>query len=437
MKTIDGYDVKIFTDNVEDEAIEQLRRLVSIPAFSNCKVRVMPDVHSGAGCVIGFTADLGDKVIPNIVGVDIGCGMNTSWFSEPCCAEDLSHLQKVIEDNIPSGMSIRDEGKGSLDPEFWPMYDKARELVLQLRCYRDLKDTNRIIKSIGTLGGGNHFIEVDLSENDEWITYLVIHTGSRNLGKQVADYYQKLAIKNMSGWDKVVEEQKRIIEEYKATGRKSEIQGAIAELHRNYKAVNPDVPDELCWLEGQSRDDYLHDMKLCQEWATINRDLIRSIIYKEMGWNMIVSFETIHNYIDLKSNIIRKGAVSAKKRESLIIPINMRDGSLLCTGKGAPDWNYSAPHGAGRIMSRKKAFETLSLDDFKNSMKGVRTWSVNESTLDEAPMVYKTMEEIINNIYDTVDMYDVIRPIYNFKASGDDHPWKKDKESNENCNQTI
>lgn len=424
MRTIDGYNVKIFTDNVEDEAIEQVKKLVSIPVFSECKVRIMPDTHAGKGCVIGFTANLGDKVIPNIVGVDISCAMLTTKFQDDF---ESSKLQKVIEENIPSGMMNRETGKGSMSERFWPMYDRARELVLSLRCYREIKNANYIHKSIGTLGGGNHFIEVDHSEKDDCY-YLVIHTGSRNLGKQVAEFYQKLAIKNMAGWDKVLEEQKRIIDEYKASGRKSEIQEVIAELHRNYHAVNPRVPDELCWLEGPSRDDYLHDMRICQEWSTINRHLIRDIIFDKMEWKIEDSFQTIHNYIDLESNIIRKGAVSAKKGEKLLIPINMRDGSLICIGKGNPDWSCSAPHGAGRLMSRKKAFDTLKLEDFQKSMEGISTWSVNENTIDEAPMVYKPMEEIIENIKDTVEIMDIIKPVYNFKAAESEKPWKKKSE---------
>lgn len=421
MKTIDGYDVKIFTDNVEDEAIEQIKKLVSIPVFSKCKVRIMPDVHSGKGCVIGFTADLGNRVIPNIVGVDIGCSLLCSGIAGDV---DLPKLQKVIEENIPSGMMNREMGKGSMDEEFWPMYDEAKNLVLSLKCYREIKNANYIHKSIGTLGGGNHFIEVDHSEMTNEV-YLVIHTGSRNLGKQVAEFYQKLAIKNMSGWDKVIEEQNKIIAEYKAAGRKSEIQEAIAELHRNYHAVNPGIPDELCWLEGSSKEDYLHDMRICQKWSQINRRLIKSIIFKKMGWTDTGTFETMHNYIDLESNIIRKGAVSAKEGELLIIPINMRDGALICEGKGNPDWLCSAPHGAGRLMSRKKAFDTLKLEDFQKSMEGISTWSVNENTIDEAPMVYKPMDEIIENIKDTVEIMDIIKPAYNFKAAESEKPWKR------------
>lgn len=395
--------LKIFTDNIEQEAIDQINTLMEQPAFSNCKVRIMPDVHAGAGCVIGFTADLGDKVIPNIVGVDIGCGMLTVELG--CIDIDYEKLDRVIRENVPSGFNVH-EGR------------KIRYNRLQdLKCYRELKDTRRLERSIGTLGGGNHFIEID--EGSDGKKYLVIHTGSRNLGKQVADYYQRLAVELMQGKDELLAKQEFLISEYKACGRKNEIQQAIAELRRNFKAKRIDIPKDLCYLTGKYRDDYLHDMHICQGFAIVNRWLIAHTICFEMGFglsDLLYSFETVHNYID-DSNMIRKGAISAKLGEKVLIPINMRDGCIIGVGKGNEDWNYSAPHGAGRIMSRNKARETLSMDAFKESMNGIYTTSVCESTIDESPMAYKPMDEIIENIKDTVDISEIIKPVYNFKAS--------------------
>lgn len=397
--------LKIFTKNVEQEAVDQIELLLAQDAFKDCKVRIMPDVHAGKGCVIGFTADLGKKVIPNIVGVDIGCGMLCVSLGQTDI--DFEKLDNVIRSYVPSG---RDVHEGRII-----RFDELQEL----KCYRELRDTKRLERSIGTLGGGNHFIEVDVAEDG--YKYLVIHTGSRNLGKQVADYYQNLAFELMSGKDKLYEEQDRLIKEYKSAGRKSEIQSAIAELHRNFKAVNPNIPKDLCYLEGKYREDYLHDMRICQKFAYINRVMIAQIICNHMGWGVDADmpdyFECIHNYIDHDSNIVRKGAISAKLGEKVLIPINMRDGCIIGTGKGNEDWNQSAPHGAGRVMSRTKAKELVSLEAFERSMDGIYTTSVNQSTIDEAPMVYKTLDEIVENIKDTVDVLAIIKPVYNFKAS--------------------
>lgn len=397
--------LKIFTKNVEQEAVDQIELLLAQDAFKDCKVRIMPDVHAGKGCVIGFTADLGEKVIPNIVGVDIGCGMLCVSLGQTDI--DFEKLDNVIRSYVPSGRDVH-EGKII-------RFDELQEL----KCYRELRDTKRLERSIGTLGGGNHFIEVDVAEDG--YKYLVIHTGSRNLGKQVADYYQNLAFELMSGKDKLYEEQDRLIKEYKSAGRKSEIQSAIAELHRNFKAVNPNIPKDLCYLEGKYREDYLHDMRICQKFAYINRVMIAQIICNHMGWGVDADmpdyFECIHNYIDHDSNIVRKGAISAKYGEKVLIPINMRDGCIIGTGKGNEDWNCSAPHGAGRVMSRTKAKELVSLEEFEKAMDGIYTTSVNTSTIDESPMAYKTMDEIIGNIKDTVEIVDIIKPIYNFKAN--------------------
>ena len=412
-------DLKIFTDNIEQEAIDQINTLLEQPAFADCKIRIMPDVHAGAGCVIGFTADLGDRVIPNIVGVDIGCGMLTvelgridtgingktdSSVVNYVTDIDYEKLDNVIRTCIPSGRNVHEE-INYIFPE-----------LKNLRCYNKLKNIDWLERSMGTLGGGNHFIEID--EGFEGRKYLVIHTGSRNLGKQVADYYQNLAVELMIGRDKLAYERDRLIAEYKDQGRSSEIQDAIKELRNTWRKKTNDIPKELCYLTGKYRDDYIYDMKICQRFAKQNRLMIALKIMLSMGWYSIDLFETVHNYID-ESNMIRKGAISAKKGEKVLIPINMRDGSLLCVGKGNEDWNCSAPHGAGRIMSRSKARESISMESFRESMEGIYTTSVCESTIDESPMAYKSMNEIINNIKDTVDILDVLKPVYNFKASED------------------
>jgi len=400
VKTADR-NLKIFTENIEEEAIKQIDELLEQEPFKDCKVRIMPDVHAGKGCVIGFTADLGNKVIPNIVGVDIGCGM--------LCVElgnielNLEKLDNIINEYIPAGRNIREQKL--ID------FEKINELY----CLRELKESKKFNRAIGTLGGGNHFIEVDIDDEDN--KYLVIHTGSRNLGKQVADYYQNLAIELCSGKEELFKKKEKIIKEYKEQGRKSEIQQALKDLEKEYKNNNPDLPKDLCYLEGKYREMYLHDMRICQEYASLNRCYIARTILLNMGKQIYQKyFETIHNYISFEDNIVRKGAISAKEGEKVLIPINMRDGSIIAVGKGNEDWNNSAPHGAGRIMSRIKAKETFKLDDFKESMKGIYTTSVVEETIDEAPFVYKPMQEIIDNIQDTVEIQKIIRPIYNFKA---------------------
>lgn len=400
--------LKIFTENIEDEAVNQINELLEQEAFKDCKVRIMPDVHAGKGCVIGFTADLGDKVIPNIVGVDIGCGM--------FCVElgniqlDLERLDKVINEVIPSGRNIREH----------KLVDFKK--INDLYCLRELKDTKKFNRAIGTLGGGNHFIEIDVDDEDN--KYLVIHTGSRNLGKQVAEYYQDLAVQLCSGKEEYFNKKNEIIRTYKEQGKKSEIQQAIKELEKEYKNNKPDLPKDLCYLTGKYREMYLHDMKICQKYASLNRRYIAIEILKNYGFRIqnfnggtyLDTFETIHNYISFEDNIVRKGAISANKGERVLIPINMRDGSIIALGKGNDDWNNSAPHGAGRIMSRMKAKETFNIDEFKESMKDVYSTSVVEDTIDEAPFVYKPMQEIIDNIKDTVEIEKIIRPIYNFKA---------------------
>ena len=403
-------DLKIFTNNIEQEAKSQIDLLLEQEPFKNCKVRIMPDVHAGKGCVIGFTADLGDKVIPNIVGVDIGCGMLCVNLGKE--ELDLEKLDKVINEHIPAGRNIREQKLIN--------FDKINDLY----CLRELKETKKFNRAIGTLGGGNHFIEVDQDEDSN--KYLVIHTGSRNLGKQVADYYQDLAIQLCSGKEEMFKRKEDIIKTYKEQGRKQEIQKALKELEAEYKQNKPEIPNELCYLTGKYREMYLHDMKICQEYASLNRLQIAKMIlinYFDLTYIpemyppiMENSFETIHNYISFEDNIVRKGAIRANKGERVIIPINMRDGSIIAVGKGNEDWNNSAPHGAGRIMARHKAKEKFKLEEFKESMKDIYSTSVVEETIDEAPFVYKSMQEIIDNIKDTVEIEKIIKPIYNFKA---------------------
>lgn len=397
-------DLKIFTDNIEQEALDQINKLLEQEPFKNSKVRIMPDVHAGKGCVIGFTGDLGDKVIPNIVGVDIGCGMMCVELGE--VNFNLSELDKIIHEYIPSGFEINHHTN--------TIFDKLGEL----KCYRELKNIERICKSIGTLGGGNHFIEVDV--DDENNKYLIIHTGSRNLGKQVAEYYQEIANKlcnyDMSEYH---EKKQKIINSYKEQGRKQEIQSALEKLKDEYKVNKNKIPKDLAYLEGRYRDDYLHDMKICQEFAIKNREKIANIILSFLNYSTecFNVFHTIHNYISFEDNIVRKGAISARRGEKVLIPMNMRDGCIIAVGKGNEEWNNSAPHGAGRIMSRKKAKETLKLENYENEMENIYTTSVNMNTIDEAPEAYKPMQEIVANIGDTVDIIKIIKPIYNFKAS--------------------
>ena len=418
MKTIEGYDVKIFTDNVEDVALQQIRQLLSIDVFSDRKIRIMPDVHAGAGCVIGFTGDLGDKVIPNIVGVDIGCGMRILKLGK-LSGIDFHAFHEHIRANVPSGKIVREERLGFkplIIGEEMDIYREAKKLVTQMNCYRSLKDSPRINRAIGSLGGGNHFIELD--RDDEGNVYLVIHTGSRNLGKQVAEIYQARAVKHLTeGADDLEETIRRTIEEYKAVGRRSELQDVVRKMRQEFRVAKPSLPAALCYLEGEAREEYLHDMRLCQRWAVLNRKLISLLLLRFFPEvEVLEEFESIHNYIS-DDNIIRKGAISAAEGERCIIPLNMRDGSLICTGKGNPDWNRSAPHGAGRVMSRSQAYQRITMSDFEASMQGIYSESVNDLTRDESPMVYKPAEEIIANIGDTVKIDSIIRPIFNFKAS--------------------
>lgn len=391
-------DLKIFSDIVEDSAREQIDLLLSQPAFSDCKVRIMPDVHAGAGCVIGFTANLGEKVIPNIVGVDIGCGMLTVDLGK--IDIDYEKLDEVIRTNIPSGMSVH--GFRTTPEGF----------ITKLNCCAALKNIERLRSSMCTLGGGNHFIEID--QNSEGNKYLIIHTGSRNLGKQVAKYYQDLAIKRMGDEGNFLRAKDELISFLKEQGREKEIESSIKVLRGLFQRTV--LNKELAYIEGNDRARYLHDMQICQRFASLNRNMIGQLICDAMNWKIVGTFETIHNYIELETNMVRKGAISAKKGEKILIPLNMRDGCIIGIGKGNEDWNCSAPHGAGRMMSRGQAKRELSLEEYQQSMEGIFTTSVSIITIDEAPQAYKPSAEILKYIEETVEVVDLIKPVYNFKA---------------------
>lgn len=384
---------------VEDEAIEQIRRMCDYEFTADSKIRIMPDVHAGKGCTIGTTMTVVDKAVPNIVGVDIGCGMYTVELGKG--AIDFEKFDEAAH-YVPSGMHIWDGRQERFD-------------LTELRCYRSLKNTKWLERSLGTLGGGNHFIEID--EAGDGTKYLVIHSGSRNLGKQVADLYQQLAIDLHKGIGEYLEAREEIIRTYKAQGRRAEIQKALQKLKWDKENLEPDIPADLCYLSGKYLEDYLHDVVICQRFARRNREKMAEVLLERTGMSGSNAFHTIHNYIDTDEMILRKGAIAAHAGEKVLIPINMRDGSVLAVGKGNPEWNYSAPHGAGRLMSRTKAKNTLTLEEYQETMKGVYTTSVNENTLDEAPMAYKSLEDIIDVIRESVDVIDIMKPVYNFKAS--------------------
>lgn len=357
---------KVFTDNIEEKATSQIINLMNQAFIEGSQVRIMPDVHAGAGSTIGTTMTIKDKVVPNLVGVDIACGMETAMLNDS--EIDLDHLDSIIHKHIPSGFNTRKSINREIADKI-PLYS--------LICLKHV-NLERAKLSIGTLGGGNHFIE--LGRNDKGSLFLVVHSGSRNLGKQIAEYYQAAAEKRLSA-----------------------------------KPIK--VDKNLAYCEGTLLDDYLHDVNIAQQYATLNRKIIINEIVENAGLKVVSSFTTMHNYIDLDNMILRKGAISAQKGERVLIPINMRDGSILAYGKGNPDWNYSAPHGAGRTMSRSVAKREISMGTFKLSMEGVYSTTVNESTLDEAPQAYKPMDEIIDNIGDTVEIESIIKPLYNFKAA--------------------
>ena len=386
--------VKVYAKTFEYEAYDQVKRLANYEPYLNSTIRIMPDAHAGKGCTVGTTMTLHGMVTPNLVGVDIGCGMlvinlgHNQFNGEP----DLKKLDDVIHKFVPAGFEIHNQA--------WTKFNKLDDLLC-----RNSVDLQRAVLSIGTLGGGNHFIELDKSETGDYM--LVIHTGSRYLGKQVCEFYQNLAYKKLNEMGSIKAE---LVKKLKAEGREKDINDELKKVQK------PSASKELAHLTGNDFNNYIYDMEIVQEYAVLNQRTIANIILQKMGWKEISSFETIHNYIDTKNMILRKGSVSAQKDEMLIIPINMRDGSLICIGKGNPDWNWSAPHGAGRLLSRSKAKQAITMDEYEKSMEGIYTTTVNTSTLDESPMAYKPMDEIIECIEPTVNVIEVIKPIYNFKA---------------------
>ena len=386
-----------FAKTIEDTAAEQIRTMCSTPVTEGSKVRIMPDVHAGKGCTIGTTMTIHGRVVPNVVGVDIGCGMYTVKLNTK--EVDFEKVDEAAH-FIPSSMNVWDAPMESFPLE-------------KLRCYAQLKHTKRLACSLGTLGGGNHFIEIERASDGT--CYLVIHSGSRNLGKQVAELYQQLAIDWHEGKPKLTVDRETLIVDMKSQGRHKDIQKALNALDKPTRERQ--VPAALCWLEGEYLADYLHDVEICQQFARRSRELMAQIILERTGMTGQDGFHTIHNYIDTTEMILRKGAIAAHKGEKVLIPINMRDGSILAIGGGNPDWNYSAPHGAGRVMSRAAARNQLTMDEYKASMAGIYTTSVNTDTLDEAPMAYKSLDEIVDVVRDSVDIIDILKPIYNFKAA--------------------
>lgn len=406
--------LKIFAKTIDDKALAQINELMDQSAFENSKIRIMPDVHAGSGCVIGFTGDLGNKVIANVVGVDIGCGMLTVELGNVDI--DFKKLDSIIRSGVPCGFNVHDNAKTD--------FHRLKEL----KCYAQIKDGGRLNRGCGTLGGGNHFIEIDLDDQDN--KYLVIHSGSRNLGKQVADFYQNVAIDYNSGRGELKAKKEQLIADLKKSGRSADVSEEIKWFNEKNKDLLTDIPKAFCYLEGLNRDNYLHDMNICQEYASLSRKMMANTILENYFTEQLddfvcfgkqlsdfVYFETVHNYISFEDNIVRKGAISARLGEKVLIPMNMRDGCIIGIGKGNKDWNYSAPHGAGRLMSRTEAFKKITLDEFKDSMKGIFTTSMNNETIDESPMAYKSMQDIIDCIGDTVDIIKIIKPVYNFKAS--------------------
>lgn len=386
---------KVFTDVIDEESISQIITLCNQEFTSGEKIRMMPDVHAGAGCTIGTTMTIGTKIVPNLVGVDIGCGMETVCIKEKHI--ELQKLDKLIYEKIPSGFSARKK----------PHRYNSKIDLTKLRCLKRVNIPKAEL-SLGTLGGGNHFIEAAKGSHDE--IYIIIHSGSRHIGLEVAKYYQNAAVESLKKTPQ--ETVDNLIARLKFEGREKDIQSEITKIEN----PNSSIPPHLAYVEGHLFDDYIHDMKIIQNFAYLNRAAMMSEIINGMGLSVTEQFSTIHNYIDTENMILRKGAVSAREGEKLIIPINMRDGSIICIGKGNPDWNYSAPHGAGRLMSRSTAKQSFTVSEFKKQMGGIYTTSVNESTLDECPMAYKKMDDIINNIDETAEVINILKPIYNFKS---------------------
>ena len=395
------YDLKIYTENIEPAATAQIYALMAQPPFQGAKVRIMPDVHFGKGCVVGFTSTMTTMAIPNVIGVDIGCGMLTAELGILEMDEkQLAEMDCYIKENIPSGSAIYKEAQKG-----------AESLVKKLRCYKELRDVRVLFCSLGSLGGGNHFIEMDKDEEGNY--YLVIHSGSRSLGLQVAHIYQNRAVAYCKNKGK--EEKDSAVVQLKNSGRQGDIPDALAEISAKY-AKWTKTPADMCFLEGKDLEDYLHDVRICQEFASMSRKIMADKICKFLGVFNYSSFETVHNFID-EENIIRKGAIPAKKGQRVLIPMNMRDGCILGVGKGNPDWNHSAPHGAGRLLTRGEAKELISVEEFKEAMEGIFTTTANASTIDESPMAYKPMDEILHYITPAIEIEKMIKPIYNFKAA--------------------
>ena len=399
MVTIQGlYNTAVcYTPELEEAARKQIQAVCDQAEFTGCKIRIMPDVHAGKGCTIGTTMTIQDKIVPGMVGVDIGCGMETVELEQR--GIDFEKLDALIRREIPYGREVRDD--------FHPLNDEID--LSQLRC-ADQVNLNRAMRSIGSLGGGNHFIEVDRSEDGR--LFLVVHSGSRHLGTEVANFYQDEGRRAL--WGGANYQVQATIAQLKAEGRFKEIQTTIQALRKEHELK---IPKDLAYVEGKLFEDYIQDMKITQRFATLNRKAMVDVIMTGMGWTAADAFTTIHNYIDTDDMILRKGSVSAKCGEKLLIPINMRDGSLICIGKGNEEWNCSAPHGAGRLMSRKAAFNVLSMDQFQQEMEGIYTTCVLPDTLDESPMAYKSMDEIVAQIGPTAEIIKRIRPVYNFKAA--------------------
>lgn len=390
---------KVFTDVVDNESISQVINLLNQPYIEGSRVRMMPDIHAGAGCTIGTTMTIKNKICPNLVGVDIGCGMETIRIKEAHI--EPQKLDKVIRAGIPSGFEIRKK-----EHRF------AKDIDLSELCCAKKVNIDRAYSSIGTLGGGNHFIEAN--QDDDGNIYIVVHSGSRHLGLEIANFYQEAAYKALTSYSK--EEIDAKVEELKAAGRQKEIQSVLKQLKSKYSPI----PKPLAYVDGELFEQYLHDMRIAQRFANLNRQAMMDTIVKDMGFHVVEQFTTIHNYIDVDNMLLRKGAVSAQAGEKLLIPINMRDGSLICVGKGNEDWNCSAPHGAGRLMSRSAAKQTFTVSEFKKQMDGIYTTSVGRSTIDECPMAYKNMADIVDNIEPTVIIEATIKPIYNFKAGDEE-----------------
>ena len=394
--------IKVFAKTFDDATKEQTDKLGQSEAYRDCEIRVMPDAHAGAGCTIGTVIQIKDKVVPETVGVDIGCGMTVVKLG--MLDLDLKRLDEIINECVPAGFCIHEK----------PVMSEiiASKVLGPLVC--PVVDKEQAWRAMGSLGGGNHFIEVDTDESG--FLYLVIHSGSRNAGKRVCEYYQEIANRKLFG--KKVSERKEVIDRLKAECRTQEIQDYL-------RKMGPcKVDKDLAYLEGEDLENYLHDMKLMTEYASWNRYKIWSIIRANLGINDCELFETVHNYIDVDASTIRKGAVSAQAGEELIIPMNMRDGSLLCTGKGNPEWLCSAPHGAGRIMSRAEAYRKLTMEEFTEEMEGIYSTSICQATIDESPMAYKPTDEIIAAVEPTVTINKIIKPIYNFKAKEQTPIWK-------------